>query len=232
MSSPLGRDEGRAVVAYATRAITLTQPPTSIKADHSEEALARAGWLLIADIGMGRAEGSARDRPPAQAEPRLPGMTIGPATLAEADRQNGRRRAGRRLNLRRRMRNRRPDCRRPGLTGGRSRRDNLLPTPFRPGRRRRTDRPGLRPARQAEAIDLAQDGAAGDVRSQEIGDPGGRPTLLPQSSQFSCSLRCPVSGGHGDALDQRAQSARPRPPFLLPRTTKLARRLRAGPMIE
>ena len=165
---------------------------------------------------MGRAEGSARDRPPAQAEPRLARMTVWPAALAGADQQDGGRRVGRRRNHRRRRRKRRPDFGRPGLASRRSKRDDLLPTPRRPGRRRRAHAPVLRTARQAQAVDLAQDGAAGDAGSQDIGDPGGRPAVLPEGSQLLSSLRCPDVGGHGGALDQQAQSARPRPPSFSP----------------
>ena len=196
------------------------QRQASIETDHSHQTLGRTGPLLIADLGMGRAEGAARDRTPAQAEPRLAGVAVRPAALAEANRQYGRRRAGRHGDRSGRRCRRRPDLRRSRRSCGRPRSGDLLPAPLRPGRRRRARASRLRSTGQAQAIDLAQDGAAGDAGSQRAGYPGGRPAFLPEDDQSLGILGSPDGGCHGDALVQQAQSARPRPPFLLPPATK------------
>ncbi len=226
----LDHDDGHAVVASSSLASPLHRAAASINTGHPQQALDRTGPLLIADLGMGRAEGAASHRSPAQAEARFPGMAIGPTALAEADRQDGRRRAGRRRDRRQPGRTRRPGLARPRRTSRRLRGDYLLPTPLRPRYGRRVRVPRLRSAGQAEAIDLAQDGAAGDAGSQDAGDPGGGTALLPEGDQLFGSLRGPDGGGHCDAPGQQAQSARPPPPFLLPPETKKARRFRAGPI--
>gem|GEM_PF-6600353 len=188
---------------------------TPIDAGYSHQALSRTRPLLIADFGMGRAKGAAGDHPTAQTKARLAGRTIWPTALAEPDRQDGGRRAGRRCDRRCRMRSIGPDPDLSGLTRRRPRRGDLLTLPLGQARRHGARTPDLRSADQTQAIDLAQDGATGDIRSQGARYPGGCLSFLPEGDQSLGVLGGPDGGGHDGALGQQAQSARPHRPFLL-----------------
>jgi len=172
----------------------------SVDGDRPQQTVDRTGSTLIADGGVRGAEGAARDRPAAQAEPGFARMAVGPSTLPPSDSEDGG--GGGRGHVRPRINARRTQGRLRSM-GARSRPDD--------GQGR-----DLRPAPQAQSVELAENGAAGDLAPQVAGDLGGAPPLAPEVGQASNPVFGPDGGGHDETRGQRARSARPRPPFLRP----------------
>lgn len=180
---------------------------SSVDGDRPHETLNRDRSTLIADGGMRRAVGAARDRPAAQAEPSFPRMAVGPSALPASDSED--RGGGGRGHVRPRINARRTQGRLRSMGAG-SRPDN--------GRGRDLQ---MSPAPQAQSVNLAENGAARDLTPQVAGDLGGGPTLSPEVGQARNPVFGPDGGGHDEIRGQRARSARPsaaflRPPFLRP----------------